>query len=219
MSGPGVLATSRAAPAPLSRALPGFGHITRYWDDQHGLYAAKLLPGEYYVTREPETIVTVLGSCVSACVRDPVFAIGGMNHFMLPLSGGNGSWENGDTGASTRYGSFAMEQLINDILKHGGSRANLEVKIVGGGKILAQMTDIGRQNIEFVERYITTEGLKLRARDLGDIHPRKVYYTPATGKMLVKKLRALHNNTIVERETAYFNQLKQQPLEGSIELF
>ena len=186
MSVPGVLATSRAAPGPLSRALPGFGHITRYWDEQHGLYAAKLLPGEYYVTTEPETIVTVLGSCVSACMRDPVFGIGGMNHFMLPLSSGNGSWGNGDTGASTRYGSFAMGQMINDILKHGGSRPNLEVKIVGGGKILAQMTDIGHMNIEFVEHYIRTEGIKVTARDLGEIYPRKVYYTPITGKAFVK---------------------------------
>jgi chemotaxis protein CheD len=201
------------------QALPGFDHITRYWDEQHGLYAAKLLPGEFYVTREHETIVTVLGSCVSACVRDPVSGIGGMNHFMLPLSGGNGSWENGHAGASTRYGSFAMERLINDILKHGGSRRNLEVKVTGGGKILAQMTDIGRQNIEFVEKYLAVEGLNVLARDLGDIHPRKVYYIPATGKMFVKKLRALHNRTIVERETAYFNQLKQQPVEGSVELF
>ena len=205
--------------APLPRALPGFGQITRYWDEQHGMYAAKLLPGEYYVTREQETIVTVLGSCVSACVRDTVMGIGGMNHFMLPANGGNGSWENADSGLSTRYGNFAMEQMINEILKNGGSRKNLEVKVTGGGKILAQMTDIGRKNIDFVEEYLRTEGLKVVARDLGDICPRKVYYTPATGKMFVKKLRSLHNNTIIERESAYLNQLKQKPVEGSIELF
>lgn len=200
-------------------ALAGFGHITRYWDEQHGMYAAKLLPGEFYVTREQETIVTVLGSCVSACVRDTVMGIGGMNHFMLPVSGGNGSWETLDGGASTRYGNYAMEQMINEILKNGGSRKNLEVKVTGGGKILAQMTDIGRKNIDFIEEYLRTEGLKTVARDLGDIYPRKVYYTPATGKMFVKKLRALHNNTIVERETQYLNQLKHKPVEGSVELF
>ena len=203
----------------LPPALPGFGHITRYWDEQHGMVAAKLLPGEYYVTCEQETIVTVLGSCVSACVRDAVLGIGGMNHFMLPTSGGNGSWENAATGASTRYGNFAMEQMINEILKRGASRKNLEVKVTGGGKILSQMTDIGRKNIEFVEDYVRAERLKLLARDLGDIHPRKVYYTPSTGKMFVKKLRSLHNNTIAERETAYLNRLKQKPVEGSVELF
>jgi chemotaxis protein CheD len=161
----------------------------------------------------------VLGSCVSACVRDTVIGIGGMNHFMLPLSGSGGSWENDGSGLSTRYGNFAMEQMINDILKNGGGRQNLEIKVFGGGRILAQMTDIGRKNIDFVEHYIRTEGLKVTGRDLGDIYPRKVYYTPITGKAFVKKLRSLHNNTIVERETAYLNQLKQKPVEGSIELF
>ncbi|MDH4133415.1 MAG: chemoreceptor glutamine deamidase CheD [Gammaproteobacteria bacterium] len=214
----GIAGSSEARTA-MTRVLPGFGHITRYWDDQHGMYAAKLLPGEYYVTREQETIVTVLGSCVSACVRDAVTGVGGMNHFMLPANGGSGSWEKADSGSSTRYGNFAMEQMINEILKNGGSRKNLEVKVTGGGKILAQMTDIGRKNIDFIEEYVRTEALKVTARDLGDIYPRKVYYTPASGKMLVKKLRSLHNNTIAERETQYLNRLKQKPVEGSVELF
>lgn len=204
---------------PLLRALPGFGGITRYWDAMHNMYAAKLLPGEFYVTAERETIVTVLGSCVSACVRDPVFGIGGMNHFMLPMSDSNGSWEANGLGLSTRYGLHAMEQLINTILKHGGSRANLEVKLTGGGRILAQMTDIGRKNIEFVERFVSTEGVKVLARDLGDIYPRKVYYTPATGKMLVKRLRSLHNNTIIERETSYLHEILTAPVQGEVELF
>lgn len=204
---------------PLPRALPGFAHINRYWDDLHQMYAAKLLPGEYYVTAERETIVTVLGSCVSACVRDPVFGIGGMNHFMLPHGQGNGSWEEAGLGASTRYGSFAMEQLINDILKHGGSRKNLEIKLTGGGRILAQLTDIGRRNIEFIEQYVRTEGLPVLARDLGDVYPRKVYYTPATGKLLVKRLRSLHNDTILQREAAYRSELERQPVAGSVELF
>jgi len=206
-------------PGPPPRALPGFAHINRYWDEAHGMYAAKLLPGEYYVTVEQETIVTVLGSCVSACVRDPVFGVGGMNHFMLPVNQGNGSWELNGVGASTRYGSYAMEQLINDVLKHGGNRENLEVKVFGGGRILAQMTDIGRMNIEFVEKYIRTEGLRVLARDLGDIYPRKVYFTPSIGKAFVKRLRSLHNDTIVARETEYLNQLKQQPVAGEVTLF
>jgi chemotaxis protein CheD len=214
-----VRTSSNDSRPPLARALPGFAHITRYWDDQHGLYAAKLLPGEFYVTREQETIVTVLGSCVSACVRDAVIGVGGMNHFMLPVSGTNGSWENSATGASARYGNFAMEQMINEILKHGGSRKNLEVKVFGGGRILTQMTDIGLKNIEFVQHYARTEGLQIVASDLGDIYPRKVYYTPISGKVFVKKLRALHNNTVIERETAYLNELRHKPVEGSVELF
>ncbi len=184
------------------------------------MYAAKLLPGEYYVSCEQETIVTVLGSCVSACVRDPIFGIGGMNHFMLPVShGSSGSWENSGVSASTRFGNYAMEQLVNDILKYGGNRKNLEVKVFGGGRILAQMTDIGRKNIDFVEDYLRTEKLRIAASDMGDIYPRKVYYTPSSGKVFVKKLRSIHNNTIVERETEYLNQLKQKPVSGEVTLF
>lgn len=204
---------------PLPRALPGFSKITRYWDGAHGMYAAKLLPGEFYVTAERETIVTVLGSCVSACVRDPVFGIGGMNHFMLPVSQGSGSWESSGSSASTRYGSHAMEQLINEILKNGGNRRNLEVKLTGGGRILAQMTDVGRKNISFVEDYVKIECLKVLSHDLGDIYPRKVYYTPSTGKLLVKKLRSLHNNTIVERESHYLHEIEAAPVQGEVELF
>lgn len=215
----GMKCTDRREPHPLPRALPGFGGIARYWDDAHGMYAAKLLPGEFYVTAEHETIVTVLGSCVSACVRDAVSGIGGMNHFMLPASQGAGSWEANGVGASTRYGSHAMERLINEILKHGGDRRNLELKLTGGGRILAQMTDIGRKNIEFVEEYVRAEGLKVLSRDLGDICPRKVYYTPASGRMLVKKLRALHNETVAEREKRYLHAIESVPVQGDVELF
>lgn len=218
MNKPDGLHTSTAPPS-APRMLAGFAHINRYWDEQHGMFAAKLLPGEYYVTCEKETIVTVLGSCVSACIRDPIFGIGGMNHFMLPENQGNGSWESGNVSASTRYGSHAMEQLINDILKNGGSRKNLELKLTGGGRILAQMTDIGKKNIDFIEKYVQTESLRVLARDLGDIYPRKVYYTPITGKVDVKKLRSMHNNTIVERETQYSKQLHEQPVTGEVTLF
>ncbi len=206
---------------PLPPALPGFQRINRYWDPMHAIFAAKLLPGEYYVTREDESVVTVLGSCVSACVRDPLMGIGGMNHFMLPANQSDpssGKW-GGDLDASTRYGSFAMERLINDILKHGGIRRNLEVKVFGGGRILAHMTDIGLRNIEFVRHYLLMEGLRIAAEDLGEIYPRKVYYFPATGKVRVMKLRSLHNNTIVDRESAYRQEIEKKPVTGDVELF
>jgi chemotaxis protein CheD len=201
--------------------LPGFEHINRYWDKTRECFAAKILPGEYYVTLRDEAVVTVLGSCISACVRDGKTGIGGMNHFMLPSGGkdGMGQWGSSDISESTRFGSYAMERLINDILKHGGNRQNLEIKVFGGGRILTQMTDVGRKNIEFVERYLRTEGLRVLVRDLGDVHPRKVYYMPTSGKAFVKKLRALHNDTIVARETEYLNQLKQQPVAGEVTLF
>lgn len=120
------------------KPLSGFEGIQRYWDRERQMPAAKILPGEYYVSNQNELITTVLGSCVSACIRDPVAGIGGMNHFMLPNSE-RGNWNGKHSIASnaTRYGNFAMEHMINDILKHGGERGNLEVKVFGGGKSLA----------------------------------------------------------------------------------
>lgn len=204
----------------MPRALRGFTHINRYWDKVHDSFAAKILPGEYYVTINDEAIVTVLGSCVSACIRDKVFGIGGMNHFMLPVSREQASLMR-RTEESARYGNFAMEQMINDILKNGGRRENLEVKIFGGGRVLQNMQsiDVGRRNIDFVKEYIATEGMSLLKEDVGDIYPRKVMFFPATGRALVKRLRSMHNNTILEREENYMQDLEEKPATGDIELF
>ena len=204
----------------IDKCLRGFEHINRYWDKTNGIYAAKILPGEYYVTTNDEAVVTVLGSCVSACVRDKIFGIGGMNHFMLPANK-NDDISVASASNAARYGNFAMEQMINDILKHGGVKENLEIKIFGGGKVLKNMStlDIGNKNIEFIREYIETEQLKLISEDVGDVFPRKVMYFPLTGRAKVKKLRSMHNNTIVERETTYLNKLDVKPVESDIELF
>ncbi|MBI3771261.1 MAG: chemoreceptor glutamine deamidase CheD [Gammaproteobacteria bacterium] len=203
------------------RGIPGFDHINKYWDKSCDMPAAKILPGEYYVTALDEIVVTVLGSCISACIRDVVFGIGGMNHFMLPVSRDEVSSHRGPAfnTTSTRYGNFAMEALINSILKNGGSKENLEVKIFGGGRILEQMTNIGAMNIRFVKEFIKLEQLKLAAEDVGDIYPRKVYYYPLSGRVKLKKLRAVHNNTIVEREVKYLDALEHEKIEGDIDLF
>ncbi|HEY5601568.1 MAG TPA: chemoreceptor glutamine deamidase CheD [Gammaproteobacteria bacterium] len=201
-------------------ALPGFEKVRRYWDRDNHRFAAKILPGEYYVTTHDEVIVTTLGSCISACVRDRIYGVGGMNHFMLPAQMlESDSWRNSRISLANRYGNHAMENLINDILKNGGERHNLEIKIFGGGRILAQMTDIGKRNITFIENYVATENLSLLAMDVGSSYPRKVVYHPASGRAKVKKLRALQNNTIIERETRYLQDIQQRPLEGDIELF
>ncbi len=211
----------RLTPGNLGQVLPGFQQINRYWDREHNMAAAKILPGEYYVTNLDEVVTTVLGSCVAACIRDRIFGIGGMNHFMLPLSE-TGSWGGGGSdpaSTATRYGNYAMEHMINDILKHGGHRRNLEVKIFGGGQIIDSMTAIGDKNIRFVQDYIATEGLSLVGQDVGDIYPRKVVYYPATGRVRMKKLKHLHNDTVVRRELSYRSELQQAPVEGEIELF
>lgn len=202
-------------------SIAGFSHVNRYWDRERAIVAAKILPGEYYVTQENELITTVLGSCVSACIRDKESGIGGMNHFMLPESNPGRSKKGSDAivGIATRYGNYAMEHLINTILSHGGKRKNLEVKVFGGGKIIAALTDVGMKNIDFVLSYIDQEGLKLLSHDLGDIYPRKIIYFPQTGKVAMKKIQDLHNDTIAQRERHYFNSLRNAPVAGEVELF
>lgn len=204
----------------LKPSLPGFENINRYWDKQHEIQAAKILPGEYYVTNYNELVTTVLGSCVSACIRDRVFGIGGMNHFMLPLSEGKGWGGSSDfTSTATRFGNYAMEHMINDILKHGGHKKQLEAKIFGGGRMMDAQTDIGRTNIDFVCSYLKTEGIPVLAQDVGDIFPRKVIYFPETGKVRVKKLKTMHNSTVLTRETQYRNEIVEKPVDTDIELF
>jgi chemotaxis protein CheD len=214
----GRVAPNDAQPA---EALPQFSHIQRYWDSEHECFAARLLPGEYYVTRHAENIATVLGSCVSACIRDARLGYGGMNHFMLPLDGSQGQsvW-GAAASAATRYGNVAMERLINDILKMGGRRENLEIKLVGGGRVLAEMTtDIGARNIEFVRRYVADEGFKVLGEDLGDVFPRRVVYFPQTGRIRVRKLSTSRDDSLAQRERQYLHQLDTKPVENEVELF
>src|SRR3569833_4097695 len=136
--------------------LPAFAHMLRFWDPQLDSWNVKILPGEYYVTRGEEAFSTVLGSCISACVRDPIKNVGGMNHFMLPedASTGPNNWLDPAIGLATRYGSYAMESLINDLLKLGATRERLEIKLFCGGRILQGMTDVGARNIAFVRCYL-----------------------------------------------------------------
>jgi len=193
-----------------------FNHVNRYWDKLTGMSTAKILPGEFYVTAHNEAITTILGSCISACVRDPKVGLGGMNHFMLPISQSASSIEKAD---AARYGNFAMEQMINDILRNGGVRQNLEIKIFGGGRVMRGVTDVGKKNIEFVKEYIQLEGLSLLAEDVGGNYPRKVMYHPKTGKVKMKRLLSQHNNTVESRDESYFDKITHQKTEGDIELF
>ncbi|MEO5861176.1 MAG: chemoreceptor glutamine deamidase CheD [Burkholderiales bacterium] len=183
-----------------------------YHDRSFGMMAAKILPGEYYVTKRNMVIVTVLGSCVSTCMRDPDNLIGGMNHFMLPQHGGDAK---SLISMSARYGAYAMEVLINQLLSLGAKRDRLEAKVFGGGRVLAGMTDVGQRNAEFVRDYLRHERIKISAQDLGNTYPRKVYFFPQTGKVLVKQLRTLHNDTIYNREKYYAAQLEAVAVTGA----
>lgn len=189
-----------------------------YYDRTFDCDAAKILPGEYYFTGKDMLIVTVLGSCVSACIRDRVTGLGGMNHFMLPDAGGD---KDSPVSASMRYGTYAMEVLINQLLKAGARRENMEAKVFGGGAVLRGFTaiNVGERNAAFVLNYLRTEKMRVTAEDLNDIYPRKVYFFPRTGKVLVKKLMQVNNDTVAKREQDYARRLKVAPVSGDIDLF
>jgi len=186
-----------------------------YFDSAFNLEAAKIQPGEYYATGRDMVLVTVLGSCVAACVRDSVSGIGGMNHFMLP-EGGEGS-----VGKSARYGVYAMEVLVNHLIKLGARRDRLVAKVFGGGAVLPgfEKMNIGERNAEFVSKYLQTERIPVVAQDLKGTSARKIYFFPQTGQVLVKNLRRLHNDTIVVREIDYQQRLRSATVAGEIELF
>ena len=212
-----VLGSKRPAPDALASS-PAQECFARnvYHDRDHDIDAAKLLPGEYFVSTRNMLLVTVLGSCVAACIRDVCIGIGGMNHFMLPDCEASGTEAIG-----ARYGTYAMEILIGHLLKLGARRENLEAKVFGGGNVLPGLVqaNVGHKNAAFVESFLNTENIRIAARDLAAGHPRKVYFFPASGRVLVKRLRSLHNDTVIERETAYRQRLTQAPASGDIELF
>ena len=207
----------------ITRCLPGFQHINRYWDRRRQAVVAKILPGEFYVTVNDEWVGTVLGSCVSACMWDEKAGVGGMNHFMLPLTdkkSGDVCWGSRNVpGDATRYGNHAMEHLINEILKHGGRRESLQAKVFGGAKVLKQMTDVGARNASFVLEYLKLEHIPVVSQDLNQCYPRKLLFNPVSGKVLMKKLVDQHNDTIMKREITYSESIVKKPVEGDIELF
>jgi chemotaxis protein CheD len=183
-----------------------------YYDFGFKTEAVKILPGEYFVYNEDIVLMTVLGSCVAACLCDRGAGVGGMNHFLLP--DGNDS--------SARYGVNAMEILINSLLKAGARRGSLEAKIFGGAAVLAGMTSInvGQQNVAFVESFLTRERIPIVSRDVLDVCPRKVCLFPKSGKAMVKKLAPQGDSSVVAQEKAYLQRVSSnRPKGGDVELF
>lgn len=191
----------------------------RYYDRHFDRTAVKILPGEYYATSEQNMIVTVLGSCVSVCLRDPTAKLGGMNHFLLP--GGDEVGANSILSESARYGTYAMEVLINEMLKLGASKSRLEAKIFGGGNVMQGLTmgNVGERNAEFVLHFLKTEGIPVLAEDLLGPYPRKIYFFTETGEVKVRKLKTMHNTTIVDRESEYRMRIKRQKPIGDVDFF
>lgn len=189
----------------------------RYFDPRFGKVSVRVLPGEHYVTDSPdEMIVTVLGSCISACIRDPETGIGGMNHFMLPTSD-TGQW--GDVSAAMRYGNYAMEVLINDLMRRGARRQTLEIKVFGGAHVGVMNSDVGEKNIRFVKSYLADEGFRPAAADVGGSNPRRIHYFPADGKVKRLALKQIEGTELRHQEQAYRSSIRGADVGGDVELF
>ncbi len=191
----------------------------RFFDNSSQSWLVKVFPGEFHVTARPdETLVTILGSCVAACIRDPVTKLGGMNHFMLP-QGHSSGW--GNDPQSTRYGNFAMEKLINELIKGGCSRDRMEIKVFGGGNVIDSISNrpVGTQNAEFVLHFLEAEGLRCAVQDLGGQYPRRIHYSPATGRVVRRLLGTGDTHVITREETEYAARLLAKKPAGDVELF
>lgn len=208
---------AQSADAPRPRGTGASGEArTFYFERDFGKHAVKVLPGEFFVAGEDVVLSTVLGSCVSACIWDPKLRIGGMNHFLLPGEGGNAD----PMSESGRYGVFAMEQLINELLKRGARKTGLEAKVFGGGHVMKNFTTItvGSRNAEFVLRFLSTEGIRVASQDLKDFHPRRVAFFPYSGRALCKHLKQA-DSTLIAEEQSYSASLTKKPVAGDVELF
>jgi len=202
--------------ARLKARIPKPGEASFFFYDAHfHSEAVKVLPGEYFVFNEDVLIMTTLGSCIATCLWDRQAKIGGMNHFMLPDNGGGAS----DSG---RYGSFAMELLINEMMKMGASRLTMEAKVFGGGAVISGMNSInvGERNTAFVMEYLKTERIPVVSKDVLDVYPRKVCFLPHSGKAMVKRLAPSNPDAIVQQERlAAQKAVPVASSGGSIDLF
>ena len=191
------------------------GEASFFYADHHFQYdAVKVLPGEYFVAKEDVVIMTVLGSCIAACLWDSCARVGSMNHFMLP---------DGDVAdGSGRYGSYAMELLFNEMIKLGARRETIQAKVFGGAQVMAGLTSInvGERNTAFVLEYLATERVPVVSQDVLTIHPRKVCFFPVTGKALVKRLAHAHPETLaVEERRGNALFVAKSNAGGSVDLF
>jgi len=174
--------------------------------------AVKILPGEYFVHDEDMLIMTTLGSCIAACLWDRNAKVGGMNHFMLPEGAGE----------SGRYGSYAMELLINEMMKRGANRMTMEAKVFGGGQVISGMNtmNVGERNTSFVIDYLKTERIPIVSKDVLDIYPRKVCFLPGSGKAMVKRLAPAHVDALVAQDrVAAQKAVPATTGGGSVDLF
>ena len=222
--------TNPPSPAPPARAATGPSRLERlkaqprkpgeasffFYDAHFGNEAVKVLPGEFFVHDEDILIMTTLGSCIAACLWDRDRRVGGINHFLLPEAGGHGN-----TGDSARYGAFAMDLLIGELVKRGATRSSMEAKVFGGGAVISGMNtiNVGERNTAFVLDYLRTERITVVSKDVEGIHPRKVCYLPASGRAMVKRLASANTEAMAAQERAAASRAAPVTSAGSVDLF
>ncbi len=190
----------------------------KFFDSRFKSAAVKVLPGEYYATKDDLMITTLLGSCIAVCLYDPKHKVGGMNHFLLPEGGDGGDLMS----TSGRYGVYAMELLINHIVKLGGARKHLRAKVFGGGNVIKSMTHskVGDQNVTFIMGFLKNEGIPIDAEDVLDIYPRKVNFFPFSGRVMMKKLTSHYDHELIDKEIKLRKVVTQHKTEsGDVDLF
>ena len=205
----------------LARPIAGFEHVARCYDARLDRVVATIRLGEFYVTGRDESIGTLLGSCVAACVWDPTSGVGGMNHFLVP---GPGEAPASATGHlhHYQYGIYAMEFLISRIVAAGGSRSHLLVKLVGGGRVVRQAMDIGWHNVRFARSYLANEQIEVVSEHVGGEFARRVLFEPRTGRCRVRRVgqvERVETEAVTRRENEFADGLGQPSPAGSIELF
>jgi chemotaxis protein CheD len=177
-------------------------------------------PGEFFATRDETIISTVLGSCIAVALYDPVSQAGGLNHFMLP-----GEMEPDDLtrDPNAKYGMWAMELLVNELMKLGVRRGDIKAKVFGGGAVLrfldGSVSRIPQSNIDFAFEYLEKEGIPILASDVGGREPRKVFLFPRTGKVLLKRIGGSLANLVEKEEARYLTTIRTEAPEGEIVLF
>ena len=190
-----------------------------FWEPKVNAFVTTVQPGGFTVTRRRDLVLgTLLGSCVAACICDAQAGIGGLNHFLLPDDSGNAA--RGATNAN-RYGVHAMEILINEILNLGGARSRLQAKVFGGANVIAlsSPSTVGERNQAFTIDFLRREGIPVTAADLGGENARRVYFKPATNKVLVLVRDHSDDARVCREEDQLRRRAVAAPASGGVELF
>lgn len=205
-------------PASFQGAAPDTGNPRGFYDPRFQARIVNVQQGAHDISgQDGEILSTILGSCVAACIRDPVLRIGGLNHFLLPGEPGEAQ---GVSSADMRYGDAAMEVLINALMRKGASKGRLEAKVFGGANVLSgNHGAVGERNCQFVQSFLRHEGIPILAKDLGGDHPRRINFDPYNGKVWVNHLDAPRHRSIAEQETRYREVLRVAPKSGALEIF